>query len=94
MKDLQLYNKNVFFLVKDENIRQLAKWGVQDMEPFEWMNVTTEEVGEMAKAINDHHHGRGPASEVVKESIQAATLCLKIAEMYLNEEKPKEAKTK
>lgn len=85
MKDLQLQNKNVFFMVKNENIRQLAKWGIQDKSPFEWLTYTAEELGETAKAISEHHYRGGSATAVVKEAIQTATLALKIAEMYLCE---------
>ena len=72
-------------MVEAENQIQLKKWGVQDRTPFEWMTYATEEVGELAQAIAEHHYRGGSANNVVKEAIQTATLALKIAEMYLHE---------
>lgn len=85
MKDLLLKKDyELFDMVSSENIRQRKKWGVQDRTPFEWLTYITEEVGELAEAISEHEYRRGQPSSVVKEAIQAATLCLKVAEMYLN----------
>ena len=71
-------------MVLQESKEQLEKWGIQDKSPFEWLTYTTEELGELAKAISEHHYRGGLATAVVKEAIQTATLCLKIAEMYLH----------
>lgn len=73
-------------MVLKEHERQIAKWGVQDHRPFTWLGYTLEELGEVSKAISEHKHRGGPASDVVKEAIQAGTLCLKIAEMYMKAE--------
>ena len=70
-------------LIEAENLKQLKKWGVQERTPFEWLTYTTEELGELANAINEHHYRQGSTQDVVKEAIQTATLSLKIAEMYL-----------
>lgn len=86
MKDNCLSNKQIWELVLQENRRQLKKWGIQDRTPFEWLAYATEELGEMAKAISEWVYRDGPPSEVVKEAIQAATLSLKIAEMFLAKE--------
>jgi hypothetical protein len=45
---------------------------------------TTEELGEVSKAIGEWNYRCGDAREVVKEAIQTATLSLKIAEMFQN----------
>jgi len=82
MKDLKLENDRVFHMVQTENERQLAKWGVQDRHPFEWLAYTTEEVGELAQAISGFVYNNEPPQNVVNEAIQTATLCLKIAEMF------------
>jgi len=84
MRDDQLTNPAIWPLVQQENQRQLEKWGIQDHSPFEWMAFITEEVGEMAEAISECHYRGGTLEDVTKEAIQAATLCLKVAEMYLN----------
>ncbi len=84
MKDLCFKNSCIFKMVKEEHLRQIDKWGIQDRSPFEWLAYTTEELGELAKAISEWQYRRKSISAVVKESIQTATLCLKIAEMFLN----------
>lgn len=65
-----------------ENVRQIEKWGIQKRSIFEWMNYTTEELGSLAKAINEHHYRKGPKEKVIAEAFQVATLALKIAEMF------------
>lgn len=91
MKDLMLSDNRVFDMVHEENRRQLVKWGVQDRHPFEWLAYTTEELGELSEAISNHTYNGGLQSNVVNEAIQTATLCLKIAEIFLNIPLPDEA---
>ena len=86
MEDKMLRNADALFnMVHQENLRQLKKWGVQNCSPFEWLAYATEEHGEMAKAICEQAYRGGPASNIVAEAIQTATLCLKIAEMYMED---------
>lgn len=40
-------------LVAERN-RQEMKWGFQDHDPQKWMSILMEEVGEVAKAINEN----------------------------------------
>lgn len=71
--------------IQNENSFQLKKWGVQTHSAFEWLTYTTEELGELAKAIADYEYRnltKDDAANVVKEAIQVATLALKIAEMF------------
>jgi NTP pyrophosphatase (non-canonical NTP hydrolase) len=68
--------------IQNENSSQLMKWGVQIHTSFEWLTYTTEELGELAKAIGEYEYRNGTKDEVVKEAIQVATLALKIAEMF------------
>lgn len=85
MKDLDLFSlDDLSELVRLEGSRQVLCWGIQDRTPFEWMAFLTEEIGELAAAISEHHYRVGSRENVVKEAIQSATLCLKIAEMYEN----------
>jgi NTP pyrophosphatase (non-canonical NTP hydrolase) len=77
---------DLVLMVSEENSRQLKKWGIQDRTPFEWLAFLTEEIGELSQAITENHFMNGKSSEVVKEAIQAATLVLKIAEMYSDSE--------
>ena len=84
MKDLCFTTIDIGALVMAEHLRQLRKWGVQNHSPFEWLAFATEEIGELSNAISEHHWRGGHPEAVAKEAIQAATLCLKIAEMYLS----------
>jgi len=68
--------------VRTENINQIRKWGVQIHTSFEWLTYTTEELGELAKAIGEYEYRKGTKEDVVKEAVQVATLALKIAEMF------------
>jgi NTP pyrophosphatase (non-canonical NTP hydrolase) len=86
LTDKGLTTQRMFFLVQQENLRQIEKWGVQTHSPFEWLAYTTEELGELSQAISEHYYLRcGSRQDIVKEAIQTATLALKIAEMYSEE---------
>ena len=86
MKDCQFKNiKTLKDLVFSEHLAQMEKWGVQDCSPFEWLAYTTEELGELAEAIQDCCYSFGSIQHVIDEAIQVATLSLKIAEMYMEE---------
>ncbi|MCK5127947.1 MAG: hypothetical protein KAR42_16940 [candidate division Zixibacteria bacterium] len=69
-----------------ENQRQITKWGIQERTAFEWLTYAAEEFGSLAKAISEHHYRKGQKEKVITEAFHAATLILKIAEMYENEE--------
>lgn len=73
--------KKAMELVSDEDIRQKGKWGSQIHSLFEWLTYTTEELGELAQAICEYEYREGDKEEIVKEAVQTATLCLKIADM-------------
>lgn len=75
----------LFDLVMQESDRQIHKWNVQTHTAFEWCTYLTEEVGELAEAISEKEYRAGLKSNVVKESIQVATLALKIAEFYIED---------
>lgn len=82
MKDLCFTTISPEIMVMAEHERQIKKWGIQEHDAFQWLGFATEELGEIAKAISENYYRNGKASDVVKESIQCATLCLKIAEMF------------
>lgn len=86
MKDLCLKTLMTTLIprVETENDRQIEKWGVQDHSPFIWIVIAAEEFGELNKAILENHFQpyKVTPRDVIKEAIQTATLCLKIAEMY------------
>ncbi len=86
--DQQFNDKaNLFTDVLLESKHQVEKWGIQTHSLFEWLNYTTEEIGELAKAIAEHHYRSGSWEDIYNEAIQLATLSLKIAEMVKHEHK-------
>lgn len=90
MKDLCLTNIDKLIIsVKEENKRQIEKWGIQDHPLPEWMLILNEEVGELNKAVLEQWYESGDFRELknrtYKEAIQVATLALKIAEMNMED---------
>ena len=72
-------------LVLEEHECQIEERGVLTCTSFEWVEYLQGELGELKVAVYDYkHHRDGKASTVVQEAIQVATLCLKIAEMYMD----------
>lgn len=69
--------------VKEENRKQLAKWGIQTHTLDKWNTILAEESGETAKAILNYEGGTGDEHQIYKEAIQTATVALKIAEIAL-----------
>ena len=51
-------------------------------------------LGELAKAIAEFEYRDGNIRDVIKEAVQTATLCLKIADMVGNEKVPSEIEIK
>ncbi len=85
MKDLCLTDESFLqlkSLILHENLHQLKKFGVQDHVSSMWLAITTEELGELSEAIIEFSLNNGSAESVVREAIQVATCCLKIAEMF------------
>lgn len=86
-RDRMFINKDwLFDQLDEENLRQISKWGIQERTIFEWLAYTTEELGSLAKAINEYHYRKGSKEKIIAEAFQVATLALKIAEMYENQE--------
>lgn len=86
MKDRCLKNMDKLTkMILDEHEHQIKKWGVQDLDINEWLNFTTEELGELAEAISEHKYRHGLKGNIMYEAIQVATLALKIAEMNMDE---------
>jgi NTP pyrophosphatase (non-canonical NTP hydrolase) len=79
--DRELDDNTILIDVLKESLRQIKKWGIQKRDLFEWLTYTTEELGELAKAISEFEYRKGTKEDIYKEAIQVATLSLKIAEM-------------
>lgn len=68
-------------LLAQEDAYQVNKWGYQNHHLFEWLAYTTEELGELSKAISEYLYRDGDIDSVIHEAVQVATLAAKIAWM-------------
>ena len=67
---------DLFIRVAEERRRQVVKWGERrNNDPFEWVSVLTEEVGEVAQAVND-----GELESAFHELVQVAAVALAFLE--------------
>lgn len=63
----------IFNAIIAERQRQDEKWGApQSLPDFQWLTILTEEVGEVAKAINEDH-----PLEIRTELIQVIAVAVK-----------------
>lgn len=76
----------IYPMIEQENRNQLQKWGVQKHDLFKWLAFTTEELGEVSKALCEMEFRGGGKHEVINECVQTITLLMKIIEMVDNEE--------
>ena len=66
--------------VLSERERQDERWGDQtDNTDLEWMSILTEEIGEVAKDVNDQR-----IAGMFEELIQCAAVCFAWSEAYIN----------
>lgn len=64
----------IFIAVNKERDRQDAKWGTSQkaLPRHQWMTILTEEVGEVAMAVND-----GRSDQIREELIQVVAVAVK-----------------
>lgn len=60
--------------VHEERKSQDDKWGEQNHSPLEWLSILTEEVGEVARGINNAHFGGASYDNYREELIQVAAV--------------------
>lgn len=95
MQDLGFSKLDAILLyVRDENIRQLEKWGIQEHSDVTWLAFLIEEMGELSAAMCEKKFRDGTNDEVFDEAIQVATLALKISEMVLFDSQEFKSKNK
>lgn len=66
--------------ILSERIRQDAKWGLQNHDPFTWLAILHEETGEVAKAALELRFGTGTKVHLLHEAIQTAAVAMAIVE--------------
>ena len=69
LTDRELKSRKIWNSIEVENRKQIEKWGIQTHTAFEWLAYTTEELGELAQAISEHHYRNGKIQDVVNEAI-------------------------
>jgi NTP pyrophosphatase (non-canonical NTP hydrolase) len=63
-----------------ERARQDAKWGEQNHDPFTYLTILVEEVGEFAQAALHHQFGGPAADNMREEAVHVAAVALAIIE--------------
>ena len=73
--------------IRQERVRQDAKWGAQDHQPMVWLSILGEEYGELAQAINETVFDNGPVERlkggymnIRREAIQVAAVAVVLVE--------------
>lgn len=82
--------ESIFQEIKYERIRQDQKWGEQNHNPFVWLAILGEEVGEVNKAVLEANFSNKDYSEYRNELIQVAAVAVAMIEcLYRNAEPSK-----
>jgi hypothetical protein len=78
--------EQIFKMINKERENQIAMYGYRQHDPFHIFTALTEEVGELAEAIQEtygsvrRHPDRGGIEPMKKEAIQVAAMAVKILE--------------
>ena len=72
-----------------EHTRQLDLWSVQDHDPFHWLSILGEEVGEACQAANKAHWNHASWANYRHELVQvAAVACAAVECLDRHEGRP------
>lgn len=86
---MNMLKTQVLLDVSSERARQDAKWGIQRHDYGTWLAILTEEVGEVAQAIQKKigliSNKDTDADDLYKELIHAAAVAVAIAEQVKEE---------
>lgn len=69
--------------ILQERARQERKWGEQNNDPFVYLTVLSEEVGELAQAALHTRFGGDKADGLYTEAIHTAAVAMAIVECLL-----------
>lgn len=70
MAELQSFD----MLVHQERQRQDEKWGEQNHNPYIWIAILLEEIGELARAVMEYHFREGATKDINNELIQVVAV--------------------
>lgn len=73
---------DIFQEVNDERNRQEDKWGEQDHDPFIYLTILMEEVGELAQAALHQRFGGPAAVKFREEAIHTAAVAVALLEAF------------
>lgn len=73
---------DIFESIVDERQRQEKKWGTQNHHPLLWLSILSEEVGEVAKELNEFGFSsdKGKLENAKIEIIQVAAVAFAFAD--------------
>jgi len=74
--------EDVFNEIKQERIKQDAKWGEQNHAPADWLMILGEEVGEVNKAALEAKFGGKTLTEYREELVQVAAVTVAMIECF------------
>lgn len=72
-------------LVRAERVRQNNKWGEQNHDPYRWLAILLEEIGETAKAILEDEFSSGVGhtpDHIAVELIQSIAVAVAMLECF------------
>ncbi len=69
--------KTIYQDIESERMFQDAKWGVQNHTAQAWLPILLEEVGEVARALNEHDE-----AEYLAELVQVAAVAVAMIESH------------
>lgn len=81
---------NIFEDIRQERELQDSKWGQQDHDPFIWLAILGEEVGEVNKAVLENFWDDDEMENYREELVQVAAVCVAAIESYDRQNDPKE----
>lgn len=72
-------------LILTERGRQDRKWGEQNHDPFTYLTILMEEVGETAKAALEYKFGAGKIDDLYLEATHTAAVAMAVLECLLRD---------
>lgn len=73
-------------LVFSERLRQEQQWGKQDHDPFTYLAILVEEVGELAKAAAENRWRQGSKAAITEEAVHVSAVAIAIVECMLRDD--------